>query len=96
MLKNCPWIHSVKGLNLQKNMTMKTINISISELEYDRFGINKERLSFSEFLDIINREISKQTLDKCNKLSEKYGLSRMTMDEITDEVKSVRNAKSHH
>jgi hypothetical protein len=76
-------------------MTMKTINISISELEFDRFGINKERLSFSEFLDIINREISRQALDKCNKLSEKYGLSKMTMDEITDEVKFVRNAKSH-
>jgi hypothetical protein len=75
---------------------MKTINISISELEYDRFGINKDRLSFSEFLDIINKEIAKQTLDKCIKLSEKYGFSRMTLDEITDEVKSVRNAKSHH
>ncbi|MEI6680686.1 MAG: hypothetical protein WCL21_18910 [Mariniphaga sp.] len=75
---------------------MKTLSISISDLEYNQFGINKDKLSFSEFVDIVNKEIAKQSLDKCVRLAEKYGLSRITMDEISDEVRLVRNAKASH
>jgi hypothetical protein len=75
---------------------MKTISVSISDLEYNQFGINNDRLSFTEFVDIVNKEINKQTLNRCVQLAEKYKLSRMTMDEITDEVKALRNAKSNH
>lgn len=75
---------------------MKTISISISDLEYNQFGINNDRLSFTEFVDIVNKEITKQTLAKCVQLAERYKLSKMTMDEITDEVKAVRNAKGNH
>ena len=75
---------------------MKTISVSISDLEYNQFGINNDRLSFTEFVDIVNKEITKQTLAKCVQLAERYKLSKMTMDEITDEVKAVRNAKGNH
>ncbi|MCD4745404.1 MAG: hypothetical protein K8R58_03810 [Bacteroidales bacterium] len=75
---------------------MKTLNISISDLEYNQFGISKEKLSFTEFIDIINNELTKQALNKCVQLAEKYKLSKMTMDEITNEVKSVRRAKNNH
>ena len=75
---------------------MKTISVTISDLEYDRFGINNDRLSFSEFVDIINKEINKQALEKCVQLGEKYKLSRMTMDEISEEIKAVRGAKDNH
>jgi hypothetical protein len=34
--------------------------------------------------------LSRQNLDKCLALSEKYGISKMTIDEITNEVKAVR------
>ena len=50
---------------------MKTLNISISDLEY-------------------NKELTKQALNKCVQLAEKYKLSKMTMEEITNEVKSVK------
>lgn len=76
-------------------MIMKTISVSISDLEYNQFGINNDRLSFSEFVDIINREITKQTLNRSVQLAEKYKISKMSMDEITDEVKAVRNAKNN-
>jgi len=69
---------------------MKTLNISISELEYDKFGLKKDNLTFTEFIDIVSKEISRQTLNKCVELSVKFGLSNMTMDEITKEVKAVR------
>ena len=74
---------------------MKSLNISISDIEFNKFGIKKESLSFSELVEIINRELIRQNLDKCLELSEKFGLSSMTMDEISQEVKAVRHAKGH-
>jgi hypothetical protein len=74
---------------------MKTLNISISEVEYNKFGIKKEQISFSDFVEIISKEITRNTLNSCIALAEKYGLSKMSMDEITKEVKAVRkNAKN--
>jgi len=75
---------------------MKTISVSISDLEYNQLGINSDRLSFTEFVDLVNKEMTKQTLNKCIQLAEKYKLSKMSMEEITDEVNAVRNAKSNH
>ena len=75
---------------------MKTLSISISDLEYNQFGINKDKLSFTEFVDIVNKEITKQAMNNCVRLAERYELSRMTMDEISQEVKAVRNAKDNH
>jgi len=75
---------------------MKTLSISISDLEYNQFGINKDKLSFTEFVDIVNKEITKQAMNNCVRLAERYELSRMTMDEISEEVKAVRNAKDNH
>ena len=37
-----------------------------------------------------NKEITRQNLNKCIELTEKYGLSKMTMEEITNEVKAFR------
>ena len=75
---------------------MKTLNITISDLEYNQLGIRSDKLSFSEFVDIVNKEVTKQALNKCVQLAERYNLSKLSMDEITEEVKSVRNAKGNH
>jgi hypothetical protein len=76
---------------------MRTLNISISDLELDKFGIKKDKISFSEFVDLVSRELTRQTLNKCIELAEKYGLSKLTMDDITTEVKAVRkNAKNRN
>ncbi len=75
---------------------MKTLNISISELELYKFGIKKDSLTFTELVELISRELMRQNLDRCVELAEKYGLSSMTMDEISEEVKAVRNAKNRH
>ncbi|HOT13780.1 MAG TPA: hypothetical protein PK252_03360 [Bacteroidales bacterium] len=75
---------------------MKTISVSISDLEYNQLGINNDKLSFTELVDIVNKEITKQTVNRCIQLAEKYKFSRMSLDEINDEVKAVRDAKSNH
>jgi len=41
------------------------------------------------------KKITKQTLEKSVKLANKYGLSKMTMEEIDDEIKAHRNAKNN-
>lgn len=76
---------------------MRTLNISISDIEYNKFGLKKEKLSFSELLEIVNKELQKLNLKKSVELAEKYNLSKLSMDEITDEVKAVRkNAKNRN
>jgi hypothetical protein len=76
---------------------MRTLNVSISEIEYNKFGIKKDKLTFTDFVDIVSKELTRQNLSRCHELAEKYGLSEMTMEEITNEVKAVRqNAKSRN
>jgi hypothetical protein len=76
---------------------MRTLNISISDIEYNKFGLKEEKLTFTDFIDLVSKELTRQNLSKCVELAEKYGISKMSMDEITDEVKAVRkNAKNRN
>ena len=76
---------------------MRTINISISDLEYNKFGLTEDKLSFSEFIDIVSRELARQNLREAVKLGEKYGYSKTTMKDIDKEIKSVKkNAKGNN
>lgn len=72
---------------------MRTLNIAISDIEYGRFGIPGEQLKFSDFVDIVSKELVRQNLDRSVALAEKYGLSSMTMDDITNEVNAVRGCE---
>ena len=74
---------------------MKKINVVMTDFEYQQYGINKDQLSFDELVDIVNKELSKQTLNRCIQLAEKYNLSSMTMDEINEEVKAIRREKNN-
>ena len=76
---------------------MRTLNVSISDIEYNKFGLKDEKLTFIDFIDLVSKELTRQNLNKCIELAEKYGMSKMTMDEITNEVRSVRkNAKNRN
>jgi len=75
---------------------MRTLSISISDLEFNKFGIKTDKLSFSDFVDIVSKELTRQNLGKSIELAEKYGLSKLSMEDITKEVKAVRrNAKNN-
>ena len=74
---------------------MKSVNIEISDFEFNQLGLNKNTLSFSELIDIIEKRITKQTLERSIQLANKYGLSKMTMEEINDEVKARRDEKNN-
>ena len=69
---------------------MRTLNVSISEFEFNKFGIKESNLNFTEIVEIVSKELTRQNLNKCIQLAEKYGLSKMTMDEITNEVRASK------
>jgi hypothetical protein len=69
---------------------MRTLNVSISDIEYIKFGLKEEKLTFTDFIDLVSKELTRQNLTKCLELADKYGISKMTMEEITQEVKAVR------
>jgi len=76
---------------------MKTLNVSISEKEFERLGLKGESLTFAELFNLVSKELIRQNLEKSVELAQKHGLSDMTMDEITAEVKAARtHAKSNH
>ncbi len=69
---------------------MRTLNISISDIEYNKFGLKGERFTFSDLIELISKELSRQNLNKSLEIAEKYGISKISMEEITNEVKAVR------
>jgi hypothetical protein len=74
---------------------MKTLNVQITEKEFNKYRITKEKISFADLIKTISKELMRDNLNKCIELADKYGLSKMTMDEITNEVIEVRkNAKN--
>lgn len=75
---------------------MRTLNVSISDMEFNNLGIKNENITFTEFTELVRREVMRNNLNNCLALTEKYGLSSMTMNEISKEIKSVRNAKNRH
>ncbi len=75
---------------------MRTLNVSISDIEFNKFGLKEEILTFTDFVDLVSKELTRQNIIKCLELSDKYGISKMTMDEITNEVKAIRKRAKNH
>ncbi|QJD80693.1 hypothetical protein [Spirosoma rhododendri] len=69
---------------------MRTISISIDESDFDKFGFVTGNLSFAELVVIVEKELSRQKLEKCINKIRNHGLPDLTMEEITAEVEAVR------
>lgn len=74
---------------------MKTLSISISEKDFNKYGFSDENLSFEELIEKINVELARQALLRAQEIAEQTGLSQMTLDEINAEIQAVRDAKNH-
>ena len=75
---------------------MRTLSVAISDVEFNKFGLKKEKISFSDLLELVSREIAKANLNDSIDLAEKYGLSKLSMKDIRKEVNAVRkDAKGH-
>jgi len=73
---------------------MRKLNISISEIEFNKFRLKNQNLTFSDFVELVSKELMRQNLEKSIELSDKYGLSKMSIEDITKEVKAVRKKKN--
>jgi hypothetical protein len=65
-------------------------------MEFNNLGIKNENITFTEFKELVKREVMQKNLNNCLALAEKVGLSSMTINEINEEIKLVRNAKNRH
>ena len=70
---------------------MRTLSVSINEVDFVKLGIKKAKISFSELKEKLSIEYAGEALQKCQKIAEETGLSEMTMDEIDAEIQAVRN-----
>ncbi|GHT46407.1 hypothetical protein FACS189440_04350 [Bacteroidia bacterium] len=73
---------------------MRTINVQISDVEYNAFGLSKDKFFFSEIAELIERQIARQALNRSVELAEKYNFSSISMEEISEEVHAVRRCKN--
>jgi len=69
---------------------MRTLNVSISDVEFNKFSLQNDNLSFTDIINLVSEELLRQNLTIYLEFADKYGLSKMTMDEIFNEVKAVR------
>jgi hypothetical protein len=93
--RNKYWFKKSVNLICDNFYKMRTLNVLISDLEFNKYGLKDVNLTFSEFIEIVRNDLAKQTLNDCVTLAEKSGIAEMTMEEISHEVKAVRNAKTH-
>jgi len=75
---------------------MKTLHIAISDNDYSKFKIEDDEIPFGDFVDLIRRQVALENLEACVALSEKYGLSTLTDDEINAEIKATRIDDKNH
>lgn len=43
---------------------MRTLNVSISDIEYNKFGLKEVKVSFTDFIDLVTKELIRQNLTK--------------------------------
>jgi hypothetical protein len=75
---------------------MKTISVSFTETEFEKFGIKSESIEFKVLLERISIELARQAAYECHQIAKKYGFAETSMDEINAEIKEIRkNAKNN-
>ncbi len=71
------------------------ISVNINENDFKRFGLNSSKINWDDLVKIIKTELSMEALTKCKIISERMGLSKISLEEINKEIENVRNAKSN-
>lgn len=74
---------------------MQTLEIKISDADFQKYNFEGREILFSDLQDIISTEYARNALLEANHIAEEVGLSKMTLDEINAEIRAVRNAKNH-
>ncbi|MEQ9285828.1 MAG: hypothetical protein RIG77_02895 [Cyclobacteriaceae bacterium] len=73
---------------------MKTVILNLTDKDFVKYGFGASSLRFEELLENVKNVIAKESLLKCQSISNETGLSEMTQSQIEEEIRSVRDAKS--
>lgn len=76
-------------------MDMQTLQIKISNTDFQKYKLKSTEVKFTDLVELINEENARKALFESNQIAEEEGFSEMTMDEINTEIKAVRDAKTH-
>ena len=68
---------------MKKIKNVRTLNISISDMEFNHLGIKNENITFHEFTELVKREVMRNNLINCISLAEKYGLLKQQTKQLT-------------
>jgi hypothetical protein len=71
------------------------LKIKISKTDFQKYNFGNEEIKFTDLVDLISLEYARKALLECNAIAEQIGLSKMAMNEINDEIKADRDAKSN-
>ena len=75
---------------------MRTIQIKVSDTDFEKYNLeSQEEIKFTDLVDKISLEYARKALLESNKIAEKVGLSKMTLDDIDAEIRAARDAKNN-
>lgn len=76
---------------------MKTLNIQITENDSLKYGLYQKKLTFPELVVLIENKLISENLNSCLNIAKTYELSKLSMEDISEEVDLARkDAKNHH
>ncbi len=75
---------------------MKTIQINISEKDYQKYNFENNPMDFNDLIKKLDLVNAKNTLKESIKLAKSAGLSNLSEEEINYEIMQVRNAKNNN
>ncbi|WP_425391869.1 hypothetical protein [Ekhidna sp.] len=74
---------------------MKTITLDLSDKDFEKYQFDSDNISFKNFVEKVRNTLAREAMQKCQKIASTSDLSGMTMKEINDEVKAIRDAKNN-
>lgn len=74
---------------------MRTVQLKISEADLRKYNIQSGEIKFPDLVELISKEYAKAALLESNRIAQEVGLSKMSLDEINEEIKAVRDAKNN-
>ena len=74
---------------------MRTVKVKVSESDFEKYKLGEDEIKFTDLMEVISREYARQALLECNEIAKNVGISKMSLDEINEEIKAARDAKTH-
>lgn len=74
---------------------MKTISVQGTEEDFEFYDLKSEWIPLNTLIQKVKNKVAIQALEKCQQAAKESGFSEMTLDEINEELRIIRDAKSN-